>query len=204
MVSPVRVAAAYLLLGTFSFTVAVLWRGSSPFSYPDPWLSLDPTSSHGLSIVLGLAFGALLVGLTRFFVPRFGWAKALHSSLRPFARGMTSAAIAVVAVLSALGEELLFRGLLQPGLGIFVQAALFGVAHQLPGPSRWVWVAWATLTGLALGAVFQLTGSLLGPIFAHALVNGMNLSYLRAHDPEGRRALGGLLGGAGPGAARLR
>jgi hypothetical protein len=46
-----------------------------------------------------------------------------------------------------------------------------------------------------LGATFKLTGSLAGPIAAHALVNGLNLRYLKLHDPEPpRRVLGGLLG----------
>jgi hypothetical protein len=49
--------------------------------------------------------------------------------------------------------------------------------------------------GLMLGAMFQLTGSLVGPLVAHALINGFNLQYLREHDPEPpRRSLGGLLG----------
>jgi membrane protease YdiL (CAAX protease family) len=49
--------------------------------------------------------------------------------------------------------------------------------------------------GLALGAMFQLTGSLAGPLAAHALINALNLSFLRSHDPDlGRRGLGGLLG----------
>jgi hypothetical protein len=43
--------------------------------------------------------------------------------------------------------------------------------------------------------MFQLTGSLVGPLVAHALVNFLNLSYLKHHDPSPqRRALGGLLG----------
>jgi membrane protease YdiL (CAAX protease family) len=49
--------------------------------------------------------------------------------------------------------------------------------------------------GLSFGALFELTGSLLGPIVAHALINCLNLAYLKSHDPEPRRrALGGLLG----------
>jgi hypothetical protein len=39
------------------------------------------------------------------------------------------------------------------------------------------------LVGLALGAMYELTGSLLGPLAAHALVNGLNLSFLKRHDP---------------------
>jgi membrane protease YdiL (CAAX protease family) len=78
---------------------------------------------------------------------------------------------------------LLFRGLFQPWIGLWPQAILFGLLHQLPGPSRWIWVSWAFLVGLALGALFELTGSLLGPLAAHALVNGVNLSFLKNHDP---------------------
>lgn len=194
MVRTGRIAGAYLLLGVFAIAVTLAWRGSSPLVHPDPWLKLPPSPRYGYSIMLGLSFGALVVMLTRFAVPRFGWAKTLHTALRPFARGMATTDIALLALLSGFGEELLFRGLLQPEVGLLPQALLFGIVHQLPGPSRWVWVLWATLMGLVLGAVFQLTGSLLGPLGAHALVNGLNLAYLRAHDPERRRTLGGLLG----------
>jgi membrane protease YdiL (CAAX protease family) len=79
---------------------------------------------------------------------------------------------------------------------LWLQALAFGIVHsQLRGPSRWAWVTWAMVMGLAFGAIFALTGSLAGPLAAHALINGLNLSYLKAHDPEPRRrALGGLLG----------
>jgi hypothetical protein len=61
-----------------------------------------------------------------------------------------------------------------------------------------VWVAWATVTGLLLGAVFHLSGSLVGPMVAHALINGLNLDFMRRHDPQSpRRSLGGLLGQRG-------
>jgi len=90
----------------------------------------------------------------------------------------------VLAVFSAAGEELMFRGLLQPWIGLWPQAILFGLAHQLPGASRWVWAIWAFLVGLALGALFELSGSLLGPVVAHAVVNGCNLTFLRQYDPD--------------------
>jgi membrane protease YdiL (CAAX protease family) len=106
---------------------------------------------------------------------------------------LSSLGVVGLALLSAVGEELLFRGVLQPGIGLLGQAALFGLLHQMPGPSRWVWSLWATLVGLLLGAAFELTGTLTGPIVAHALVNGLNLSYLKQTDLVPERALGGLL-----------
>jgi membrane protease YdiL (CAAX protease family) len=68
-------------------------------------------------------------------------------------------------------------------MGLLPQALLFGLAHQMPGPSRWIWVSWALLVGLALGALYAFTGSLLGPVVAHAVVNGLNLHFLKHHMP---------------------
>ncbi|HVU05554.1 MAG TPA: type II CAAX endopeptidase family protein [Polyangiaceae bacterium] len=191
-------AAAYAVLGILALVLADVLRGGSAFVHPDPWLSLEPAARHVYSVLWGLAFGGLVVVGTRSAVVRFAWARGLHSALRPFARTMSGGAMLVMAALSAFGEETLFRGLLEPWMGIVPQALLFGAVHQIPGPSRWVWVAWASAVGLALGCIFRLTGSLLGPLTAHALINALNLAFLKAYDPSPRRALGGLLGGGAP------
>jgi membrane protease YdiL (CAAX protease family) len=190
-----RFAAAYALLAVIAAALAAASRTGSPLSHPEPWLALSQRMSHSYSLLLGLTFGAAVALSTRAIVPRFGWARRLHTELRPIARSVTVRGIVVLAILSALGEELLFRGLLQPWLGLVPQALLFGIVHQIRGPSRWVWVAWAGAVGLAFGVIFGLTGSLVGPIVAHAVINGLNLLYLKSHDPEPqRRSLGGLLG----------
>jgi membrane protease YdiL (CAAX protease family) len=148
----------------------------------------------GSSFLLGVALATVLVVSTRIAVQRWNWARKLHADLRPVAQRLTTPSVITIAVLSSVGEEMFFRGLLTPALGIVAQAALFGLAHQVSGPSRWVWVGWAAVVGLAFGALFTLTGSLVGPITAHALVNGYNLVFLRDHDftPKPGR-LGGLL-----------
>ncbi|HMJ14905.1 MAG TPA: CPBP family intramembrane glutamic endopeptidase [Polyangiaceae bacterium] len=193
-----RFSAAYAGLAVLATALAAYWRNGSPLVYPEPWLELPARMSHTYSLLLGLLFGFAIVLSTRMVVPRFLWARRLHSELRPIARSISGVGIVVLAALSSLGEELLFRGLLQPWLGLIVQSLVFGIVHQIRGPSRWVWVSWATGVGLGLGAIFQLTGSLLGPLAAHALINGLNLLYLRNHDPEPqRRSLGGLLGQRG-------
>lgn len=193
-----RFAAAYLGMSIIACVIAVVWAKGLPYAFDDPWLALPPHASHTYSALVGLAFGALVVVLTKPMVAKLSWARNLHNDLRPLARGISTTGIVVLAALSALGEELLFRGLLHPWLGLVPQALVFGLVHQLPGKSRWVWVVWATLMGLALGAIFQLTGSLLGPILAHAVINGCNLHYLKTHNPSSRpRQLGGLLGERG-------
>ena len=178
-----RVATGYALLATLAIGLALGLRDGMPWVHPEPWLPLGATESVLLSAAGGLGFALLLVVLTRVAVSRYAWARRLHLELRPVARELGLADILILAGLSSLGEELLFRGLLAPWLGVIGSALLFGLAHQIRGPSRWVWAGWATLVGLGLGGLFAATGSLLGPLIAHAVVNAKNLSYLRDHEP---------------------
>lgn len=178
-----RIAVGYALLASLATALALALREGVPWVYPEPWLALDPTVGLAASAGLGLALSLVVVLSTRLTVSRCAWAQHLHLQLRPLAHGLTAWQIVLIAGLSSLGEELLFRGLLQPWIGVLPQAVIFGIAHQLPGSSRWVWVCWAMMVGLACGAIFAATGSLLGALIAHAVINAVNLAYLRDHDP---------------------
>lgn len=194
-----RASVAYALIAIGAIALASGLERPSLIAYHSPWLPLSGLEAHAFSVVLGGAFAALVVLATRVLVANVGWARDLHRELRPLTLRLDGTGILVIAALSALAEELVFRGLLLPWIGVLPQAVLFGFAHaQLSGPSRWVWVAWATVVGLALGVMFELSGSLLGSVLAHALINGLNLMYLKSHDTTPpRNSLGGLLGGAG-------
>lgn len=177
-------AVGYLLLATLATGLAVGLRGDVPWSHPAPWLVLHPVAAQVVSAATGVAVACIVVLGTRIVVVRFSWARRLHNDLRPVARDLTLGHVLLLAGLSSLGEELLFRGLLVPWLGVIASAVLFGLAHQIRGPSRWVWIVWATVVGLAFGSIFAATGSLLGPLVAHAMINAVNLAFLRDYDPE--------------------
>lgn len=151
-------------------------------------------AAHLVSLGLGLVLAVLVATATRVLVRTRSWASALHEDLRPFARALGGEAVIVVALASAIGEETLFRGALQPWIGLVASSVLFGVLHQMRGRSRVAWWLFATLVGLAFGAIFRFTGSLLGAIVAHATINAVNLRFLIAHDPQRMPSLGGLLG----------
>jgi membrane protease YdiL (CAAX protease family) len=178
----VRTAGGYVLLAVLATAFAVALRDGVPWTHPHPWLVAPLPTALAASTMLGLTVALAAIAFTRVTVRRFAWARRLHADLRPVARDFTLGQILVIAGLSSLGEELLFRGVLVPALGVVAPAILFGLVHQLRGPSRWVWTAWATVVGLLLGAVFALTGSLVGPLLAHAVVNAANLTFLRDHD----------------------
>jgi membrane protease YdiL (CAAX protease family) len=158
------------------------------------WLGARGPASWLLSLGLGVPLGAATIAVTRVIVRRSAWAHALHVALRPAAYGAGDGTLLVLAAASATGEELLFRGLLAPAIGVVASSLLFGALHQVRGPARWPWMAWAVLMGLLFASVFDATGNLVGPLFAHATINHANLRFLRDIDPSPRRkSLGGLL-----------
>ncbi len=80
-----------------------------------------------------------------------------------------------LGLLPGLSEELLFRGVMLPALGlnftaVIISSLLFGVLH-LSGAGQWPYVVWATIVGLALGYCALITGNLLVPIVAHIITN---------------------------------
>jgi hypothetical protein len=188
----VTVVVAYLGVGSIAVAID-LALGRSPVAC-DGWLGARGAASWLLSLGLGIVLGAATVAATPPMVRRWRWARALHLALRPAVHRVGDAAILAVAVASAAGEELLFRGLLVPLIGVVASSVAFGLLHQIRGKARWGWMAWATLMGLLFAAVFAMTGSLVGPLVAHAAINHSNLRFLRDNDPSPRRrALGGLL-----------
>ncbi|MCA9624869.1 MAG: CPBP family intramembrane metalloprotease [Myxococcales bacterium] len=178
-----RIAVGYALVASLAVALAIALREGVPWVAPQPWMVFDPVTAVGLSAGLGMGLALVVVVGTRVLVQHTAWAKRLHLDLRPIAHGLTLWQIVVIAFFSSLGEELLFRGLLQPWIGVLPTSVVFGICHQVPGPTRWVWVSWATIVGLAFGAIFAFTGSLVGALLAHAVINAVNLAYLRDHDP---------------------
>jgi hypothetical protein len=169
-------------------------RDESPIETA-PWLDVPGPARHALSVAAGALLAWATVRSSRMFVRRWGWARMLHSDLRPAVRDAGDATVLVLGVASAIAEELFFRGLLVPMLGLVLSSLAFGALHQLRGRVGWIWALWAAVMGLLFGGLFVATGSLVGPILAHATINVLNLRFLRDTDvdPTPRPRLGGLL-----------
>lgn len=190
---PVLVYGALALVAV----LAALAREQSPIG-AEAWLPLGVPLGHAASLAGGIALAAVTVKATRHFVRHWSWARALHADLRPGIRHAGGGAIVVLGIASAASEELFFRGLLATTFGLVLSSLAFGLLHQMRGRVRWVWAGWATVMGLLFGALFLATGSLLGPLLAHAAINIANLRFIRDTDVEAPkpRRLGGLLGRA--------
>jgi membrane protease YdiL (CAAX protease family) len=94
---------------------------------------------------------------------------------------------AALALASGIGEEVFFRGAMQPALGLVGTSVLFALAHFAPKRELLPWTGFSLAAGLVLGALFEATGNLVAPVVAHAFVNAVNLHLLsRDYAPPAR------------------
>jgi membrane protease YdiL (CAAX protease family) len=96
---------------------------------------------------------------------------------------------ALVSIAAGIGEEVLFRGVLQPlvigwtvpWVGIVVVALLFGLAHALTH----TYFVLATLIGLYFGWLAFAYDDLIAPIVAHAVYDWFALMFIQRRAAKG-------------------
>jgi membrane protease YdiL (CAAX protease family) len=142
-----------------------------------------PIAIAVLALTAGLALQFPMHELANLLAeidPDLGMDEAQQQMLRDFIRieSVYEAIVVPLAVVAipAVSEELLFRGLLLPGLtkrynpavGLVLSSLLFGLIHWAP-----VAIAYATVAGFALGWVRLKTGSVLPPVAMHGAFNAV-------------------------------
>ena len=134
-----------------------------------------------MSLGLGAALASGVVLMSPFLIRRARWARALHEELKPIIEPLSSSEILVLALASGFAEELFFRGVMQPAVGLLWASLVFGVVHTGPRRALLAWSVWAFVIGIALGAIFEWTGVLWGPVLAHVWINQRNMTYIKRH-----------------------
>lgn len=127
---------------------------------------------------IGIAAGLLVVWLSHLFTRRTDWGQNLARQLAAALGHLSLPQCLLLAVASGIGEEFFFRGALQPVVGLAWASLLFGLMHIGPGRDWLPWTGFALIMGVIFGALFVLTGNLLAPVLAHAVINGVNLPLL--------------------------
>lgn len=134
---------------------------------------LEPSLLRVVPVELALGAG---VGLAAYTAARIAYplARRYASPLADAAdelfelRSLTSNIhMGVAIVVMGTGEELLFRGLLQPRTGLLVTAFVYA-AVQLVARNLLL-VVLGVAGGLVWGSLYAATGSLLAPILAHVI-----------------------------------
>ena len=144
------------------------------------WLYFDPTQlpfelrwqDFGAGIGVGVSISAVSALVYRL------WPAYRRSADFYLAFVLAPLAIADsiwIGLLPGMSEELLFRGVVLPSLGLnttglVVSSLCFGVLH-MSGKNQWPYALWASAIGFVLGSSALLTGNLLVPVTAHVFTN---------------------------------
>ncbi|MEO7794131.1 MAG: CPBP family intramembrane glutamic endopeptidase [Thermoanaerobaculia bacterium] len=177
--APMASARFYRLAWLFYLALAVaglLWVGAQRGRLGLE-LFVDP-GGWWIDLGSGAALGGALLALWWLLRRYVAGARNLEDELAKLLAPLTVAEALSLALMSAIAEELFFRGALQGALGFLPAAVLFALLHAGPGKSFRIWTLFALAGGLALGALVALRGPLGGAILAHLIVNGVNLVRL--------------------------
>jgi membrane protease YdiL (CAAX protease family) len=149
------------------------------------YASADPTGIDPVGdVAKGLVAALVVVILSRWLTLRTRAGAALAEALAGALGPLTPAQVLVLAAASGIGEELFFRGALQPAVGFVVSSLVFGLVHIGPIRTFWPWTLWALVMGFVFGGMYALTGEILAPLIAHFVINYENLHFIDNYDPE--------------------
>ena len=99
-------------------------------------------------------------------------------AFKPIFGNLSATEIVLISLAAGIGEELLFRGALQPEVGLLPASIIFGLLH-MGGSGTLAFGCWVMLMGAALGGLAIWTGGLLAPIVAHAVYDAAAMAYIR-------------------------
>jgi len=114
--------------------------------------------------------------------PLGGLARDLQVRVRPLFADCDLVSLAIISAAAGLGEETLFRGVVQTALAettglwiaVAVTSAIFGLLHYV----SLTYVIYAAVIGAYLGLLLVAFDNLLVPVLAHALYDLFGLIYL--------------------------
>ena len=130
-----------------------------------------------VEVVAGAALGLGVVQASRW-LERFEWARAINEDFAAMFAQASPFYLTALAAVSAVVEELIFRGWLQGHVGLLLAALIFGALHIPLERHHWPWTASALLMGGAFGALYEVFGSVTAPLVAHFTINHFNLHAL--------------------------
>ena len=170
----VRRLVALALAALFT-AIYLRYQKKKPSEFLDAWgIKKAPALSLAVCALLGVSLNALCSSVIALLPSEL---TASYATAAAPLGALTLVAIVDTVVLAPLIEELIFRravlgrlrAILPCAAALVTSALLFGAFH-----GGVIWIIYATLCGLALGALYLKYDSLLPPLIRHAAFNGAN------------------------------
>lgn len=157
----------------------VIARFSDEVNLWDRWIGIKPI---GQQVLIGLPVGVVGALFAKFIVSR----KFMEGVRMRYARmfgdlRLNWSEIVFISLCAGVGEELLFRGAMQPLLGIALTAVIFVAIHGYLNPRDWrisVYGLYMTIVVIGFGFMTEIYG-VWSAVTAHALIDFILLLELR-------------------------
>ena len=165
-----------LLFIIVSLFVIVFIRQQNIFNFITAGISVGKQVAYGLLIGIGIS-------LILFIVYRIKKSIISLNHLRVLTRS-SDLSLLIAGILAGIGEEILFRGVIQYYTGIWIASIIFMLAHAqfwAKPPIEWgkmIYAVFAFSCGLLLGCLY-LTAGLLCVITVHALIDSIAFIHLK-------------------------
>ncbi|MGF7185571.1 hypothetical protein GGQ84_001662 [Desulfitispora alkaliphila] len=111
----------------------------------------------------------VLVYLLYLKLPSFrAWGQR---QVMPMLKSFSTSELLIMGITAGIAEEILFRGALQPILGIFITSLLFGIVHYWFKKELLPYGIAAFCISILLGWSYEVSGNLIVPIAIHSVYN---------------------------------
>ena len=161
----------YLPISLFSVAWMVWSIGTA-----DTWARMMGRAPGGaLALGVGIGLSLVVVSSLTHYVE---WGRRLEHAFAKMLGPLPLPTCLALAAASAVGEELFFRGVLQPAIGVTWATLLFGAVHIPPERALAPWPLFAAAAGALFAWSVVHTGGLVAAIAAHFVVNAINLTLL--------------------------
>lgn len=160
---------------SFGIIIVTLLLNKSIFNHYFPHLIVLDFHFLFLSLMFSVSLSSamyLIVRWDKLIIPGI---LAKLSQLKFMLFELTTFEKIYISFLAGFSEEILFRGLLQPLLGITIASVVFGAGHCI----TFGYFLLATGIGFFLGGVFNYSGNIFVPIAVHTLYNIFAFSLLQ-------------------------
>lgn len=173
-----------LICMAVSAVVMMVLARSWTFMFDSPMVAIV---WHPLHLAIGLG-GGILITLASSLVYEI-WAAyrvAANTYLEMILKPLGFFDLLWLGILPGMSEELLFRGVILPGLGmnlfgLVVSSTIFGILH-MASPKHWQYAGWAIVVGMGLGTITIATHNLLPAVVTHILTNSLSgFLWMRNH-----------------------
>jgi hypothetical protein len=180
---PITQFAVILYSILIFFSCIILYFHQNTFF---PLVYIQGTIAFWLQILWGGIVAGAFIGISLICHTFSVWFREVEREFQSILGRISIKQAFFIALFSSVGEELFFRGALQPILGLWIVSIIFGMLHFPTSRNLFFYPFMACFMGFIFGFLFLKSGnSLVAPVTSHFLINFIGIYRMGSfHDDK--------------------